>query len=164
VSFSVFRSQECLEGWKEFGNSCYLFVLPTLQIRGMSWEDARDNCLRNGSDLVSIQTSSERDFIFKQIRAKNVTKDGFWIGLFRNRTTGDHKEGWVWSDGNIFKNPGQWAVGQPENYPHNENCARIYSYDKGFGWHDRSCALLSSSVCKKKKGALISKVRVMFRL
>ena len=121
----------------------------------MSWEDARDNCLRNGSDLVSIQTSSERDFIFKQIRAKDVTKDGFWIGLFRNRTTGDHKEGWVWTDGNNFTNPGQWAVGQPENYPNDENCARIYPDDKSSGWQDQRCAILSSSVCKKRKGKLI---------
>ncbi len=144
-------SQECLKGWKEFGNFCYLFVIPTSQIRDMSWEDSRANCLGYGADMVSILNSSESDFINQQIRA--ITKDrGFWIGLFRNKTTGDPKGDWVWSDGNTFTNPQLWAAGQPNNHLNKENCARIYS--GYYGWHDYDCGRLFSSVCKRKKGNL----------
>ncbi len=116
----------------------------------MSWKDSRANCLRYRADLVSILTSTENYFIYQQIRA--ITKiSGFWIGLLRNnKTTGDSKEDWIWSDGNEFTNPQQWGTNQPNNYQNNENCVQIYA---GYnGWHDYDCARLFSSVCKRKKG------------
>ena len=127
-------------------------------VSGKNWEDSRANCLGYGADLVSILTSPESDFIYQQIRTNETIRtltryQGIWIGLFRNKTIGDQKEGWVWSDGNNFTNPEQWAVGQPSNLNNDENCARIYpDYN---GWHDYDCARLFSSVCKKREGTLI---------
>ena len=127
-------------------------------MHGRNWEDSRANCLGYGADLVSILTSSESDFIYQQIRTNETIRTltrytGIWIGLFRNKTTGDQKEGWVWSDGNKFTNPEQWAVGQPSNHNNEENCARIYTdYE---GWNDHDCAKLFSSICKKREGTLI---------
>ena len=113
----------------------------------MSWEDSRANCLGYGADLVSILTSSESDFIYQQIGTKGA-KHSFWIGLFRNKVTGN----WTWSDGNSFtksRQPQQWATGQPND--DNENCACIDTGDNG--WHDYNCTSLFSSVCKRRKGA-----------
>ncbi len=138
----VIGNQERLKDWTEFGNYHYL-----ISTRGMSWEDSRANCLGYGADLVSILTSSESDFIYQQIGARGAKNYGFWIGLFRNKTTGD----WIWTDGNNFTNPEQWGEGQPNN--HNESCAVMDAHDDG--WHDYNCAILFSSVCKRRKGALI---------
>ena len=81
----------------------------------MSWEDSRANCLGYGADLVSILNSAEVNFINKQTKALGGNYR-FWIGLFRNKTTTDPKEGWTWSDGNNFTNPQQWMRDEPNNY------------------------------------------------
>ncbi|CAB4014245.1 Hypothetical predicted protein, partial [Paramuricea clavata] len=114
----------------------------------MSWENSRANCLGYGADMVSILNSSEVDFINKQ--TKVLGNHLFWIGLFRNKTTSDPKEGWIWSDGNNFTNPQQWNRGEPNNYKNNENCAEVFATNKR--WNDNDCAKLFSSICKRKKG------------
>ncbi|CAB3990653.1 Hypothetical predicted protein [Paramuricea clavata] len=114
----------------------------------MSWEDARANCLRHGGDLVSILNSAEVDFINKQ--TKGMGDNWFWIGLFRNKTTSDPKEGWIWSDGNNFTNPQQWLPREPNNYQNNEKCAQFYANSKR--WINYNCADLIPSICKTKKG------------
>ena len=114
----------------------------------MSWEDSRANCLKHGADLVSILNSAEVDFINKQGKALEGNFR-FWIGLFRNKTTSDPKEGWTWSDGNTFTNPQQWRSGQPNN-ENNEKCAQFFATGKR--WIGYNCADLISSICKKKKG------------
>ena len=145
----MIASQGCPTGWKSYGDSCYLFVIPTLQLREMSWEDSRANCLGYTAEMVSILNSSEVDFIYKQTSALGNYR--FWIGLFRNKTTSDPKEGWVWSDGNNFTNPPkQWILGEPSNYQNNEDCAELFSKNKQ--WNNNDCAKLFSSICKRKKG------------
>ena len=114
----------------------------------MSWKDSRANCLRHEADLVSILNSAEVDFINKQRKALGGNFR-FWIGLFRNKTTSDPKEGWTWSDGNYFTNPQQWRSDQPDNYQNNEKCAEVKDQ-----WNDNNCANLYSSICKMKKGTL----------
>ncbi len=61
----------------------------------MNWEDSRNNCLRYGGDMVCILNSSENDFIYTEI-PKVTNKRWFWIGLFRNITTGDPNVDWIW--------------------------------------------------------------------
>lgn len=150
--FAVITCQGCPSGWKGYGDSCYLFVLPTFHFkRQMSWEVARANCLGYGGDLVSILNSSEVDFIYKQTRVLGNFK--FWIGLFRNKTTRDPSEGWIWSDGNNFSNPQQWLHGEPNNYQSNEKCAELFALGKR--WNDNNCAELFASICKRKKGSQV---------
>ena len=114
----------------------------------MSWEDSRANCKGYGADLVSILDTSEVDFIYKQTSI--LGNYMFWIGLFRNKTTNDPKEGWVWSDKNNFTNPQQWRPGEPNNYHNNEDCAEFFANNKK--WNDNDCSKLFSSICKRKKG------------
>jgi hypothetical protein len=146
----VIASQDCPKGWKGNGDSCYLFVIPTATLRQMSWEDSRANCRGYGADLVSILNTSEVDFINSQTSALGNYR--FWIGLFRNTSTGDPKEGWVWSDGNSFTNPQQWIAGEPNDYKYNEDCAEFFATSKK--WNDNDCSKLFSSICKRKKGNL----------
>jgi hypothetical protein len=116
----------------------------------MSWEDSRTNCLGYGADLVSILDSSEVGFIERQTSSIGSFK--FWIGLIRQKTTSDPKEGWIWSDGSNVTNPLQWVAGEPNNFQKIENCAEISAYGKWKKWNDESCSKLYSSICKRRKG------------
>ena len=153
LALQVNTSQECPDSWKEHGNSCYLLLTPPLTIDPMSWGDSRANCKRHGADLVSILDSSEVDFIHRQTSSLGEFK--FWIGLYKNRSTSDPKEGWVWSDGSNFTNPQQWLPGEPNNYRNtSENCAELHSEKKQ--WNDNKCSALFYWICKRKKGNLCS--------
>ena len=154
--FQVNTSQECPNYWKEYGNSCYLFLTPG-RSEVMSWEASRSNCKRYGADLVSILNSSEADFIYRQ--TSSLVSDGFWIGLRKNKTTSDPKKGWAWSDGSNFTNPEQWEVDEPKNEDENKYCAQVYSQDRK--WNSEDCGFLASSICKRKKGNVFI-VRVRF--
>ena len=149
-NFSVITSQRCPKEWKEFGSSCYRFVVPTLQIRQKSWEDARANCLGYGADLVSIRNSTEMDFIYNTTSQLGNLK--FWIGFFRNKTTNFPKEGWVWSDGSSSNSTIPWSRGEPNNYKNNENCAEFFARSKD--WSDNDCAKSFAYICKRRKGKL----------
>ncbi|XP_028395588.1 macrophage mannose receptor 1-like [Dendronephthya gigantea] len=143
----LITSKGCPKNWKEHGNSCYLFVNPTLKIRLMSWQDSKANCLGYGADLVSIHDSSEVNFINQE--TSKLSTFWFWIGLYRKKTTNDAKVGWIWSDGSNLTNP-QWARGEPNNYRGNEKCGEIHTKRKL--WNDNDCSKQFASICKKKKG------------
>lgn len=140
----------CPTGWKDFGNSCYLFVLHTLEIPPMTWEDSRSFCKAFGGELVSITNSSEVEFIYNQ--TKSLGNYAFWIGLYRNKTTKNPKEGWVWSDGSNFTNPEQWRNLEPNNYLNNEKCAEMLSTSRQ--WNDNDCKKKFSSICERGKGGI----------
>ena len=115
----------------------------------MSWKDSRNYCLRKGGDLVSILNSSEVEFIYNQTSVRGNSR--FWIGLYRNKTAGDTKKGWIWSDGNDFKTYQQWDKRQPDNKGNNENCAEILRRSRF--WNDNDCSGESNSICKRRKGS-----------
>ena len=98
--------------------------------------------------MVSILNSSEVEFIYQQTSA--LGNFHFWIGLYRNKTTSDPKEGWVWSDGSNFTNPQQWLPGEPHDYLTNEDCAKLFAKDKR--WDNLDCSSFFSWICKRKKG------------
>ena len=150
----LIASQGCPESWNGYGNSCYL-----LQIFPMSWQRSRDNCKRHGADLVSILSSSEVDFIYRQMGVLGNFR--FWIGLYRNKKTSDPKEGWVWSDGNNFTNPQQWSPRQPDNYLNEEDCAECLS--RTMRWNDNNCARLYYSICKRGKGNLSARQHIFLK-
>ncbi|KAJ8350998.1 hypothetical protein AAFF_G00165930 [Aldrovandia affinis] len=75
----------CPEGWKQRNSTCYYF---STELK--SWNDSRSACLKQGADLVIIDSEEEQDFIFKH------TRDDFhWIGLSDSETEGT----WLWVDG-----------------------------------------------------------------
>uniref|UniRef100_A0A3Q3ALT1 C-type lectin domain-containing protein n=1 Tax=Kryptolebias marmoratus TaxID=37003 RepID=A0A3Q3ALT1_KRYMA len=69
----------CLKFWVPYGRYCY-YVFNEKQ--GYSWPDARHFCQSFWSDLVSIHSRAELEFI----RNMNYTKNhNIWIGLTRDR-------------------------------------------------------------------------------
>ena len=104
--------------------------------------------------MVSILDSSEVEYIYQQISTEKDSR--FWIGLIRNKTTIDPKEGWVWSDGNNFKESHNWEENEPNNANLNENCAELNGGGNWKKWNDVNCDNLYFSICKRKKGKMHS--------
>ncbi|KAJ8358042.1 hypothetical protein AAFF_G00041000 [Aldrovandia affinis] len=92
----------CPEGWELSNSKCYYF-----STEGKSWNDSRSDCLKQGADLVIIESKEEQDFISKHRRG------GFyWIGLSDSETEGT----FLWVDGTpLQEDKAFWARGQP-NY------------------------------------------------
>ena len=123
--------------YKERGCSGYVLV------EGPSWEQAQENALDLGGNLVTVNDSDENKFI-EELSLENEL--GFlWIGLKLNNNT----ENWEWANGedfskssfdNFSRSIGQgYGDGGFENYgaivtkfnPHYEK----WNYISG-GWHD----------------------------
>ncbi|KAL9950408.1 hypothetical protein ACROYT_G042896 [Oculina patagonica] len=80
------RCEACPQGWSLFNKHCYKLNNFT---EGKNWSDARETCLNLNSDLVSIKSEDEHNFVFAHL--SNETRSIAWIGLQ------DGSE--VWSDG-----------------------------------------------------------------
>lgn len=68
----------CLPFWVPYGHHCY-FIYDRKE--GYSWPDARHYCQSINTDLVSIHSRAEQEFL----RTFNYTKyHHIWIGLTRD--------------------------------------------------------------------------------
>lgn len=70
--------------WLLFNNHCYLFVESR-----QTWYEAKMRCLQKESDLITINSSREREFIYSQATTRT------WIGLRRFPNSGVFR----WADG-----------------------------------------------------------------
>lgn len=105
----------------------------------MSWEEARLNCVEQGSHLVVITSDEVTDFIMNQI-GKN-DKHHWWIGLNAFK-----KEGAKWVDGThlVYDN---FHPGQPTGESF-EGCTEMFTPHNG-EWHDRRCTAPGRSICQR---------------
>ncbi|XP_043074140.1 C-type lectin domain family 4 member F-like isoform X2 [Puntigrus tetrazona] len=120
----------------------YLFSVDKL-----NWSRSRDFCVSKGTDLVTITSQSEQDFLFSKI------KEMHWIGLNDLETEGH----WVWVNNQTLNETGVqfWykrmnEKSEPDNWkeddPNGEHCAII----KHFSWYDVSCEHKRNFICEKK--------------
>ncbi|KAJ8377327.1 hypothetical protein AAFF_G00261120 [Aldrovandia affinis] len=124
----------CPEGWEQ-RNSEYYYFSTVMK----SWNDSRSDCLKQGADLVIIESKEEQDFIYKH------TGGAYWIGLSDSETEGT----WLWVDGTpLQKDKAFWARGQPDEYYGSEDCAAAWWWQQGAGWVDGRCHVLLRSVCE----------------
>jgi hypothetical protein len=113
------------------GNSCYR---PS-QI-ALSWDDARDDCLAGGGDLVAIDSSEENDFVATLIGVS------IWIGASDRALEG----AFVWTDGRALGFT-SWAANQPDAFP-GQNCVEKRG-EPGAAWYDQTCENLEFYVCER---------------
>ncbi|KAJ8355241.1 hypothetical protein AAFF_G00079890 [Aldrovandia affinis] len=130
----------CPEGWEQRNSMCYYF---STELK--NWNDSRSDCLKQGADLVIIESKEEQDFI-----SKHTGDYVYWIGLSDSETEGI----WLWVDGTpLQKDKAFWARGQP-NDDRSEDCAatarRWWRGDDelGGGWADAPCHGHWWSVCE----------------
>ncbi|XP_030643636.1 C-type lectin domain family 4 member F-like [Chanos chanos] len=107
-----------------------------------SWNESRQDCTKQGADLVTINNKEEQDFLL------SVVKSTVWIGLTDRDTEGV----WKWVDGTAL-NTGYWDEGQPNTGGDNdhEDCTASYQKNNRLNsWRDASCSTSFSWVCEKR--------------
>ncbi|XP_015231842.1 PREDICTED: macrophage mannose receptor 1-like [Cyprinodon variegatus] len=132
---------KCLPFWVPYGHYCY-FVYDGKE--AFSWNDARHLCQSYNTELVSIHSRAEVEFI----RNLNYTKHhNIWIGLTR-----DGNFGWGWTDKTSlgFLN---WAQGEPNSAFHpgdiaEENCVEMYPDGH---WNDNNCLQKRGFACRHRQ-------------
>ncbi|KAJ8372140.1 hypothetical protein AAFF_G00294240 [Aldrovandia affinis] len=88
----------CPEGWEQSNSKCYYF-----STEFKNWNDSRSDCLKQGADLVIIESKDEQDFISKHRR-----DEVYWIGLSDSETEGT----FLWVDGTpLQEDKAFWSEG-----------------------------------------------------
>ncbi|XP_023815530.1 C-type lectin domain family 17, member A-like isoform X2 [Oryzias latipes] len=83
----VYEGKRCPDSWMRFGCSCYY-----KSTEKKTWNESRDFCQENGSDLVVVNSKEEQDFL----STLEPTSES-WIGLFAEWSS--DKSEWKWVDG-----------------------------------------------------------------
>ena len=116
--------------WTLFNNNCYQLFKHQLK-----WMAANNVCKNMNSELVSIHSLQEADFLKKRI--VNGTNENIWIG-----GKGFGRDGkWFWPDGSEFGPFENWADGQPNNpNPDAQPLECAYMQTPSRKWGDAECA------------------------
>uniref|UniRef100_A0A8C6Y530 Lymphocyte antigen 75 n=1 Tax=Naja naja TaxID=35670 RepID=A0A8C6Y530_NAJNA len=128
--FCLKREDGCQNTWEQSKDSGNCYQLNTQA--ALSWKAAYLSCKKQGSDLVSITSASELNYI----RAKDGVAEIFWIGLNQLDVSG----GWQWSD----HNPLNFVNWNSEG----NDCAAMNA-DTG-DWKSYPCDTPLPYVCKKQ--------------
>jgi len=133
--------QGCCPGsWYSFNSRCYKYIATH-----MTWIDAELHCLSTGSNLVSIHSQEEENFVKHLIKSYDHAEGFTWIGL----TDCQKNYAWLWSDGTPFDFE-CWSRKQPNNYKGLQDC--VYTNGgKDKKWNDRKCFLKFSFVCATRR-------------
>ena len=132
----------CADGWKAFESSCYIFIPNKVE-----WSAAQKECSDMNSDLVSIHSEEENNFVMT-LQGDPPSVRNTWLGGQRD---GKH---FYWPDGEFdYK---AWDENEPNELHGMEHCIEMYSKpqnpSKHKKWNDIRCNEQNSFVCKKKKG------------
>uniref|UniRef100_A0A667YN53 C-type lectin domain-containing protein n=2 Tax=Myripristis murdjan TaxID=586833 RepID=A0A667YN53_9TELE len=137
--------RHCLPGWVFMNSKCYYFTFSNTFTR-RSWQEARDNCKRQGADLAVIDSMEKQLAVSALLndRAQTGLIGGFWIGL-----KDDQEEGtWRWLDGTVLAE-GFWNDGEPNDSGHNEDCAATYPRaNPAKSWNDAPCQHTLKWICE----------------
>uniref|UniRef100_A0A3B1IDJ3 C-type lectin domain-containing protein n=1 Tax=Astyanax mexicanus TaxID=7994 RepID=A0A3B1IDJ3_ASTMX len=132
-------SKKCSElgsnGWIYFSFSLYY-----RSTEKKNWTESRDDCRKNGSDLVIINSREEQVFINRLKKGPQV-----WIGLSDAETEGV----WKWVDGSELIT-GFWRTGEP-NSNGDEDCVTTdIGSDPLNNWNDYPCNRQLVWICEKR--------------
>lgn len=101
--------------WNRAEGKCYLFG----NGQGYTWNDARQKCLKAGSDLVKVDDRNENYWLtILQLPGWR----GYWTGL---RDQG-HEGTWLWQDGTPYNTSYVNWRHEPNDYAFNEDCGQMY--------------------------------------
>lgn len=113
--------------WLRFNDSCFKAFTEKV-----NWTKAQQNCRSLNSNLTSIHSAKENEFVRSQV-APSV--DRVWIGLTNLKTA---KAVYEWIDGSDVSFT-YWAPTEPNNSGGSENCTELYV--KTGQWNDLDCSI-----------------------
>ncbi|KAL7991695.1 hypothetical protein Chor_015951 [Crotalus horridus] len=128
----------CQNTWVQFKDSGNCYQLNTQA--ALSWKAAYLSCKKQGSDLVSITSASELNYI----QAKDGIAEIFWIGLNQLDVSG----GWQWSDHTPL-NFVNWNSEMQNVSPLEGNDCAAMNAETG-DWKSYPCDTPMPYVCKKQ--------------
>uniref|UniRef100_A0A673L6I9 Macrophage mannose receptor 1-like n=1 Tax=Sinocyclocheilus rhinocerous TaxID=307959 RepID=A0A673L6I9_9TELE len=129
--------------WIPYSGNCYL-----LHRNKQTWLEARDSCLREGGDLLSILSKEEQSFVITQLGY--LKTDELWIG-FNDRKTQMLFE---WSDQSSIPFA-SWEVREPSHSAvYAEDCVLMRGEEGK--WADDICENKNGFICKKKASSKAS--------
>ncbi|XP_060744806.1 C-type mannose receptor 2-like [Tachysurus vachellii] len=121
-------------GWRFFSSSLYY-----ISTTSNSWNESRQDCRKNLSDLVIINNKEEQEFLYQLHDKKKA-----WIGLSKR----DAKDVWKWVDGTPLTTE-YWASGEPNTY--GEEYCVVTGYRSNLkSWADFPCKTMAHYICEKR--------------
>uniref|UniRef100_A0A8C9U8M0 C-type lectin domain family 4 member C-like n=1 Tax=Scleropages formosus TaxID=113540 RepID=A0A8C9U8M0_SCLFO len=122
----------CQMGWKLYNSSCYYVYLSS---PWKTWSDSRQECIKMGADLVTIDSEDEQRFISELAPSYFDQWHGYWIGLCKIT------RGWFWVNGAPLTE--EFWINEPNN---DENrCAltntkdnTLKSWRSAYSWQMRN--------------------------
>ncbi|KAL7381904.1 hypothetical protein ABVT39_013247 [Epinephelus coioides] len=130
----------CPMFWYSFNGRCYKYIATR-----MTWADAELHCVSEGSNLVSIYSLDEHNFVKSLIKNFDPAQGFTWIGLSDTQKEG----GWMWSDGCPVKFT-FWRTGEPNNVGGHEDCVHT-NLGEEQKWNDYPCSHALTFVCASRR-------------
>lgn len=138
----------CPEGWKLFGNKCFLFKGDKDDVR-TNWTSAQAFCREQEGNLAVIDSHYENDFVASYLRDLRFAT---WIGLSDILLENEY----AWSDGVSPVLYTNWNNNEPNNVGGAEHCvAMSHNHLLTGKWNDDACHRNHSFVCSRMKSSSI---------
>lgn len=136
----------CPDGWYTWGNKCYK-VFGRKQAR--NWSEAKNECKEIDSQLVSIHSQEEQDFVTLLLLPVRLNT---WIGLYS--TIGGRLFHWTDNSSIVYTN---WDSNQPDFHKGEEECGHMWFHGRTGKWNDNLCSLKFSFICQMQKDPMLTK-------
>nr|XP_045004225.1 CD302 antigen [Jaculus jaculus] len=125
--------------WVQFQDSCYIFLQEALKVESI--EDMRNQCIRQGADMISIHNEEENAFILDTLKKQWNGPDDILLGMFYD--TDDASFKWFDNSNMTFD---KWADQDGEDLV--DTCGFLYT--KTGEWKKGNCEVFSveGTLCK----------------
>ncbi|XP_076824515.1 macrophage mannose receptor 1-like [Clavelina lepadiformis] len=145
----------CPADWLQYRSYC-IKVMGQNETNRLNWTDARDDCMAQGGNLLSISNAQQQAYLTSHLVGVNIGP--MWIGL--NDIYGEGR--FLWRDGSefIFSN---WKHGEPNSPGYRsdakDDCVNVVTEKWSVGkWADDTCSKKLAYICEMHKSVSLDKL------